>query len=111
MVGHFGSLQSHKFRLSKTGARKARSEPGRSLSVYIRYSGTRSVLKNVDIRSWESALVENTIICMHGGLSPELDNLNQLRDIPRPIDIPNHGLLCDILWADPDDDVIGTSLR
>ncbi|XP_022659635.1 serine/threonine-protein phosphatase alpha-2 isoform-like isoform X2 [Varroa jacobsoni] len=54
-----------------------------------------------------AALVENTIICMHGGLSPELDNLNQLRDIPRPIDIPNHGLLCDILWADPDDDVIG----
>ncbi|XP_022701510.1 serine/threonine-protein phosphatase PP1-like isoform X4 [Varroa jacobsoni] len=53
-----------------------------------------------------AALVENTIICMHGGLSPELDNLNQLRDIPRPIDIPNHGLLCDILWADPDDDVI-----
>lgn len=46
---------------------------------------------------------------MHGGLSPELKNINQILDIPRPTDIPDSGnlilmlgLLCDLLWSDPD---------
>ncbi|MBO8590079.1 metallophosphoesterase, partial [Staphylococcus aureus] len=32
---------------------------------------------------------------------PELHNLNQIRDIERPTDIPDSGLLCDLLWSDP----------
>ncbi|XP_064478753.1 serine/threonine-protein phosphatase alpha-2 isoform-like isoform X1 [Ornithodoros turicata] len=54
-----------------------------------------------------AALVEGTIFCMHGGLSPDLLSLNQLRDLPRPTDVPNHGLLCDLLWSDPDEDITG----
>jgi len=42
---------------------------------------------------------------MHGGLSPDLRNLNQVTEIPRPTDIPDQGLLCDLLWSDPDKDV------
>jgi serine/threonine-protein phosphatase PP1 catalytic subunit len=44
---------------------------------------------------------------MHGGLSPELKNMDQIRNIARPVDIPDHGLLCDLLWSDPDKDVDG----
>jgi len=33
--------------------------------------------------------------------------LRQIRDIRRPTDIPDRGLLCDLLWSDPDKDVRG----
>lgn len=65
---------------------------------------------------------------MHGGLSPELQNMEQIKRIIRPtgsrhacfnlflicitrllnsLDIPDTGLLCDLLWADPDKDIVG----
>ncbi|KAL9682397.1 hypothetical protein QQ045_014194 [Rhodiola kirilowii] len=54
-----------------------------------------------------AALIDDKILCMHGGLSPDLKNLDQIRNIARPVDIPDHGLLCDLLWADPDKDIQG----
>lgn len=49
---------------------------------------------------------------MHGGLSPDMTdmaNFDPIRNIQRPIDIPDVGLLCDLLWSDPDGDVTGWS--
>jgi len=54
-----------------------------------------------------AALVENTIFCMHGGLSPDLYDPRDLNKIERPLDIPNKGVLCDLLWSDPDPDIVG----
>jgi len=54
-----------------------------------------------------AAIINGKILCMHGGISPELQNLDQIRDISRPTDIPDSGLLCDLLWARPDKDTIG----
>lgn len=53
-----------------------------------------------------SALVADKVICMHGGLSPEMiregvDVRTQIHSIDRPVDIPDSGLLCDLLWSDP----------
>ncbi|KAI7757849.1 hypothetical protein M8C21_031718, partial [Ambrosia artemisiifolia] len=48
-----------------------------------------------------AALVDEKILCMHGGLSPELENLSQIEEIKRPTEIPDNGLLCDLLWSDP----------
>jgi len=50
-------------------------------------------------------LIDDRILCMHGGLSPELMSLEQIRYLPRPVDIPDSGLLCDLLWSDPSPDV------
>jgi len=52
-------------------------------------------------------LIDEKIICMHGGLSPELNSLDQVRRLIRPTDVPDTGLLCDLLWADPDKDISG----
>jgi len=54
-----------------------------------------------------SAIVDEKIICMHGGLSPELTQIDQIKRIIRPTDIPDTGLLCDLLWSDPDKDIVG----
>ena len=48
-----------------------------------------------------AALVDEKILCMHGGLSPELRDLQQIADLQRPCDVPDVGLLCDLLWSDP----------
>ncbi|KAG8347152.1 Serine threonine protein phosphatase N terminal domain [Trypanosoma vivax] len=48
-----------------------------------------------------AGLVEGRILCMHGGLSPELSSLDQIRRILRPTDVPDSGLICDLLWSDP----------
>ncbi len=49
-----------------------------------------------------SALIDEKILCMHGGLSPELKSLESIKNIMRPTDVPDQGLLCDLLWSDPE---------
>ena len=54
-----------------------------------------------------AAIIDDKIFCMHGGLSPELSNMEQIKRIMRPVDVPDTGLLCDLLWSDPDSEVQG----
>lgn len=53
------------------------------------------------------ALVSERVLCMHGGLSPELTSFDKIRNLARPIEVPESGLVTDILWSDPDRDTIG----
>ncbi|KAI7901218.1 serine/threonine-protein phosphatase PP-Z1 [Cokeromyces recurvatus] len=48
-----------------------------------------------------AALVAGKIFCVHGGLSPSLHSMNDVRNIMRPTDVPEYGLLNDLLWSDP----------
>mmetsp|Transcript_11750 Transcript_11750/g.25436 ORF Transcript_11750/g.25436 Transcript_11750/m.25436 type:complete len:312 (+) Transcript_11750:451-1386(+) len=50
-----------------------------------------------------AAIVEEKIFCTHGGLSPSHETMDQIRDLVRPCDVPDEGLLCDLLWSDPAD--------
>ena len=54
-----------------------------------------------------SAIVDDKILCMHGGISPDLTSLDRIRKIVRPTEVPDKGLLCDLLWSDPDKNVDG----
>ncbi|KAL4503892.1 hypothetical protein ABPG72_022522 [Tetrahymena utriculariae] len=49
-----------------------------------------------------SALVEGKIFSLHGGLSPSLDTLDNVRQLDRVQEIPQEGPMCDLLWSDPD---------
>lgn len=48
-----------------------------------------------------AAVMNKQFLCIHGGLSPELHTLEDLKTIDRFREPPTHGLMCDILWADP----------
>ena len=49
------------------------------------------------------ALIEGKILCIHGGLSPDLKTIDQIRTIDRKMEIPHEGPFCDLMWSDPDD--------
>jgi len=53
------------------------------------------------------AIIDDKIMCMHGGLSPEFTGMEQIRKLVRPTDVPDSGLICDLLWADPEADLTG----
>ena len=53
------------------------------------------------------ALIDEKIICMHGGLSPSLNQLADIMSLQRPVEVPDQGLLCDLLWSDPNPDISG----
>lgn len=48
-----------------------------------------------------AAIVAGKIFCVHGGLSPSLTHMDDIRQIARPTDVPDYGLLNDLLWSDP----------
>ncbi|PPQ78626.1 hypothetical protein CVT25_010590 [Psilocybe cyanescens] len=90
-----------------------------------------------------AAIIDEKIFTMHGGLSPDLQSMEQIRRVMRPTDVPDtgeplslsdefmmdgylsiypianpslttipralSGLLCDLLWSDPDKDITGWS--
>lgn len=51
-----------------------------------------------------AAIVNNDYFCMHGGISPSMNDLEDINKVNRFIEPPLSGLLCDLLWADPCDD-------
>jgi len=49
-----------------------------------------------------AALVGGRIFCVHGGISPSLRSFAQIEALQRPTDVPDQGVLADLLWSDPD---------
>jgi serine/threonine-protein phosphatase 4 catalytic subunit len=55
-----------------------------------------------------SAIVDGTVFVVHGGLSPSIETIDDIRNkITRIQEIPNEGTFCDLLWSDPDDSLSG----
>lgn len=49
-----------------------------------------------------AAIIQDKIFCVHGGISPDLHDMKQIERVARPTDIPENGLVTDLLWSDPD---------
>lgn len=45
-----------------------------------------------------TAIVDNQIFCLHGGLSPSIDTLDHIRALDRLQEVPHEGPMCDLLW-------------
>jgi serine/threonine-protein phosphatase 2A catalytic subunit len=50
-----------------------------------------------------SAVIGGRIFCVHGGLSPSIDSLEEIMELHRIQETPHEGPLSDMLWSDPDD--------
>jgi serine/threonine-protein phosphatase 4 catalytic subunit len=49
------------------------------------------------------ALIDNQVFAVHGGLSPSISSLDQIRLIDRKREVPHEGPMCDLLWSDPEE--------
>jgi len=49
-----------------------------------------------------AAVIDGKILCVHGGLSPDVRTLDQIRTIDRRQEIPHEGPFCDLMWSDPE---------
>ncbi|KAI0322624.1 Metallo-dependent phosphatase-like protein [Amylostereum chailletii] len=73
--------------------------------------------RRCNIKTWKSfvdvfnclpiaAIVASKIFCVHGGLSPSLQSMDDIKALQRPTDVPDYGLLNDLLWSDPSDSAL-----
>ena len=78
--------------------------------IYGFYDECRS---RASIKSWKifnelfdclpyAAIISDKIFCIHGGLSPDMLQVDQINAIERPSEVPDCGMVCDFLWSDPD---------
>lgn len=82
-------------------AEKAWQFEFRFAALYLNGS-VRSGKRRYNVKLWKTftdcfnclpvaAIIDEKILCMHGGLSPELNSMDQVRRIVRPTDVPDTG--------------------
>jgi len=50
-----------------------------------------------------AAVIEDRVFCVHGGLSPSINTLDDVRSIDRRQEVPHDGAMCDLMWSDPEE--------
>lgn len=79
-----------------------------------KYGGTNVWKQFTDLFDYLpiAALIEEKILCVHGGLSPVINSISEINDLDRIRENPNEGAMGDLMWSDPDDrDGWGSSPR
>lgn len=52
-----------------------------------------------------TAVIDDKIFCLHGGLSPSTETLDEILKYDRVQEVPHEGPICDLLWSDPADNL------
>lgn len=50
-----------------------------------------------------AAVIDERVMCVHGGLSPDVRTIDSIRALDRRMEIPHDGPFCDLMWSDPED--------
>jgi len=50
-----------------------------------------------------AALIDEKVFCVHGGLSPAIKTIDEIRGIERKQEVPHEGAMSDLMWSDPED--------
>ena len=53
-----------------------------------------------------AAVVDNKIFCVHGGLSPKIKKIEEINKIDRKLEIPREGIITDLIWSDPSEEIM-----
>lgn len=89
-----------------------------SASVTKQYGFYDECKRRYNVKLWKTfvdvfnvmplaATISDRVFCVHGGLSPDITKVDDIVKIKRPLDIPDYGPVCDLLWADPSDNLTG----
>jgi len=54
-----------------------------------------------------AAVIDNKLFCIHGGLSPSIQKIEDIKALERCKDIPTEGPMADLVWSDPDENTEG----
>ena len=52
-----------------------------------------------------AAIIDQKIFCVHGGISKYGEKMDDIKKVDRIKEVPHDGLMCDLLWNDPDPNV------
>ena len=50
-----------------------------------------------------AAVIDARVFCVHGGLSPTIATLDEVKQLDRKQEVPHDGAMCDIMWSDPEE--------
>ena len=53
-----------------------------------------------------AAIIDNKIFCVHGGLSPKIKKIEEINQIDRKLEIPREGIIPDLIWSDPSEEIM-----
>jgi len=54
-----------------------------------------------------SAVIDNKVFCVHGGVSPLVNTIDSINSLNRKVEVPHEGPMCDLLWSDPEEEILG----
>ena len=52
-----------------------------------------------------AAIINDTVLCVHGGIGPDIQSLQQIKDIQKPIKNFDGSIVDTICWSDPSDTI------
>jgi len=52
-----------------------------------------------------AAIIDKKYFCVHGGISPNIEFVDMISSVPRPIENYEEQIVADLLWSDPSDNI------
>jgi serine/threonine-protein phosphatase 6 catalytic subunit len=102
----YGSANAWKVRIRMLlclSALAAAASPSRAHGPFARAPSPLQYCTDVFDYFALAAVIDGTVLCVHGGLSPEITTIDQIRLLERNQEVPHEGPFCDLMWSDPED--------